>query len=94
MVAPSEGPRPNFDEAFTQLHLGQFLALVKCFIGDRRDGGIDPNMDYILWNIISARPRVDETSALLSSADISKDDKNDKNPPYLANNNPHVILFM
>ena len=60
MVSHREGSKPNFDEAFTQLHLGQFLALVKCLSRDRRDGGIDPNTDNILRNIVSARPRVDE----------------------------------
>jgi hypothetical protein len=60
MVAIPEGTRPNFDEAFTQLHLGQLLPLVKCTSGDRRDGGMDPNTDHIVWNYLSSVSRVDE----------------------------------
>jgi hypothetical protein len=60
MVAILEGPLPDFNEAFTQLHLGQLLASVKCFSGDRRDGGIDPNADHIPWDSSSSLPRVDE----------------------------------
>jgi hypothetical protein len=60
MVATTEGLFTNFNEAFTQLHLGQLLASMKRFSGDRRDGGINPNTDYILRNIISSLPRVDE----------------------------------
>jgi hypothetical protein len=60
MVAPLERTIPDFHEAFAQLHLGQLLAFVKCISRDRRDGGINPNTDYILWNIRSSLPRVDE----------------------------------
>ena len=60
ITAPREGTFPNFHEAFTQLHLGQLLAFIKCFIGDRSDGGVNPNAYYILGNIDSTRPRVDE----------------------------------
>ena len=60
MVATAEGPLPYFHEAFTQLHLGQLLALPKCFGMDRRDGGIDPNTDHIPWDSSSSLPRVDE----------------------------------
>jgi hypothetical protein len=60
VIAPTEGPLPNFDEAFTQLHLGQFLTSTKCTIGDRRNGGIDPNTDDIVRNFVSSSPRVDE----------------------------------
>jgi hypothetical protein len=60
MVAPPEGMFSNFHEAFTQLHLGQPLSLVKCVIGDRRDGGIDPNAYHMLRNNRSHFPRVDE----------------------------------
>jgi hypothetical protein len=60
MVATLEGTFPNFHEAFTQLHLGQSLSLVKCVIGDRRDGWIDPNAFHILRNNSSHFPRVDE----------------------------------
>jgi hypothetical protein len=58
MVAPSEGIVPNFHDAFTQLHLGQLLASVKCTSGDRRD--IDPNTDHIDRNSLSSCPSVDE----------------------------------
>jgi hypothetical protein len=50
MVAQPEGPLPNFNKAFTQLHLGQLITFVKCTSGDRRDGGIDLNTDHISWN--------------------------------------------
>jgi hypothetical protein len=60
VVAPPEGTNPNFHEAFTQLNLGQLLALVKYTNGNRRDGGIDPNADYILWNNSSPSSCVDE----------------------------------
>jgi hypothetical protein len=68
MVAIPEGPLPNFHDAFTQLHLGQLLAFEKCFIRDRRDGGIYPNTDDIKWNFISSLPRVDEDVAVGSIA--------------------------
>ena len=55
-----EGFVPNFHEAFTQLHLGQFPAFVKCVIRDRRDRWINPNTDHILWSFQSSLPRVDE----------------------------------
>jgi hypothetical protein len=60
METISEGPDPNFHEPFTQLHLSQTLALVKCVVGDRRDGWINPNTDHILRNNSSYFPRVDE----------------------------------
>jgi hypothetical protein len=60
MVAVSEGIFPYFHEAFTQLHLGQLLASIKCVSRDRRDGGIDPNADHILRNHSSSLPRVNE----------------------------------
>ena len=60
MVAPTEGPFPYFNDAFTQLYLGQLLAFVKCTGGDQRDGGIDPNADDIARRSLSTRPRVDE----------------------------------
>jgi hypothetical protein len=53
-----EGPIPNLNEAFTQLHLGQLLAIVKCTSGDGRDGRIDPNTDHINWGTIPSFPRV------------------------------------
>jgi hypothetical protein len=59
MVAPTEGPLPYFNEAFTQLHLGQLLASAKCIDRDQRDGRIDPNADHISWNS-SSGPGVDE----------------------------------
>ena len=65
MVAPCKGPFPNFQEAFTQLHLGQLLALVKCFIRDRRDGGIDPKADHMLRDNVSDRPHVDENLGII-----------------------------
>jgi hypothetical protein len=56
-----EGMLPNFHEAFTQLHLGQLRASLKCTSRDRRDGGIDPDTyNIILWDRVSPRPRVDE----------------------------------
>jgi hypothetical protein len=58
--ATTEGIVSNFHEAFTQLHLGQLLALVKYTSGDRRDGGIDPNADDIARRSLSTRPSVDE----------------------------------
>jgi hypothetical protein len=71
MVAPSEGTTPNLYEAFTQLHLGQPLALAKCTSGDRRDGGIDPNTDYILRRTLStSRPDVDEDLGNASRHDV------------------------
>jgi hypothetical protein len=73
MVAPPEGTGPNFNEAFTQLHLGQLMASFKCTIGDRRDGGIDPNADYILRRTISARPGVDEDLGNVSIARLKHD---------------------
>jgi hypothetical protein len=60
LVAITEGPLPNFNEAFTQLHLGQLLALVKYTRGDRRDGGIDPNADDITRRSLSTKPSEDE----------------------------------
>jgi hypothetical protein len=60
MVAPREGIRSNFNEAFTQLHLGQFIAVVKCVSRYRRYGGIDPYTDDIVRNFISSFPRIDE----------------------------------
>jgi hypothetical protein len=60
MFTASEGIFPNFNEAFTELHLGQLFAFEKCFIGDRRDGGIDQNAYYILRSIVSVLPCVDE----------------------------------
>jgi hypothetical protein len=47
MAAIRKGPLPDFHEAFTQLYLGQLVAVVKCIRGDRRDGGINPNADNI-----------------------------------------------
>jgi hypothetical protein len=55
-----EGSKPYLNEAFTQVHLGQLLAYMKCVSADRRDGGIDPNTDHILRNFSSSFPRVDE----------------------------------
>jgi hypothetical protein len=66
MVAPLEGTTPNFHEAFTQLHLGQLFALEKCIVGDRRDGGINPNTFYILRDSNSFFPRVDEDLGISS----------------------------
>ena len=60
MAAVREGIPPNFHDAFTQLHLGQLLALVKCVSRNRRDGGINSNTFYILRDSVSPRPRVDE----------------------------------
>jgi hypothetical protein len=60
MAAIMKGTFSNFHEAFTQLHLGQLLPLVKCFSRDRRDGGIDPNADHIIWSNSSSLPCVDE----------------------------------
>jgi hypothetical protein len=60
IIAPPEGTFPNFHEAFTQLHLGQLIASVKCMRGDRRDGGIDPNTDHIVRNFISSSSSIDE----------------------------------
>jgi hypothetical protein len=60
MFTPPEGPFPNFHEAFTQLHLGQLLAFIKCISGDRRDGGIDSDTCNILRDIVSTRTGVDE----------------------------------
>jgi hypothetical protein len=53
MATIIEGSYPNFHEAFTQLHLGQLLALLKCLNRDRRDGGINPNTYDILRDIVS-----------------------------------------
>jgi hypothetical protein len=60
VVAPREGIFPNFDDALTELHLGQFVASEKCMSGDRRDGGNNPNADYILRYSISCFSHVDE----------------------------------
>jgi hypothetical protein len=60
MVTISEGIFPNLHDAFTQLHLGQLLAFVKCTREDRRDGGIDPNTDHITWNFSSSSSGIDE----------------------------------
>jgi hypothetical protein len=71
VVAPHEGTNPNFNEAFTQLHLGQLLALEKCTSGDRRDGRINPNTVYIiLRRTLSTRPCVDEGLGNASSHDV------------------------
>ena len=51
---------PDFHEAFTQLHLGQLHASVKCLSMDRRDGGIYSYTDDIVWNYLSSSSRVDE----------------------------------
>jgi hypothetical protein len=59
VFATPKGTFPDFHEAFTQLHLGQLPAYLKCIIGDRRDGGIDPNADDIARSL-STRPSVDE----------------------------------
>ena len=59
-VVMSDGCTPNLHEAFTQLHLGQLLAFVKCYGGDRRYRGINHNSDHILWNNSSSLSRVDE----------------------------------
>jgi hypothetical protein len=64
MVAPLEGFFPNFNEAYTQLHLGQLITFVKCTSRDRHDGGIDPKVDHIVWNLRSSRPRVEEDVGL------------------------------
>jgi len=37
-----------------QLHLGQLLPSFKCFSRDGRDGGINPNADYITWGFPSS----------------------------------------
>jgi hypothetical protein len=67
MVAPTKGTFPNFHDAFTLLHLGQLLASVKCFIGYRRNGGINPNEDHIVRNYsLSSLPRVDEDLSIAS----------------------------
>jgi hypothetical protein len=50
LLATTEGIKPNFHEAFTQLYLGQLLAFKKCVNRDRRDGGINPNADHIVRN--------------------------------------------
>jgi hypothetical protein len=60
MAAIRKGINTNFHEAFTQLHLGQLLAYMKCTSGERRDGGINPNADHILRNFQSSLPCVDE----------------------------------
>jgi hypothetical protein len=60
MTAIIKGMIPNFHEAFTQLHLGQLLASLKCPSRDRRDGGIDTNTYDIPWDIVSTRPGVDK----------------------------------
>jgi hypothetical protein len=64
MVTIPEGIIPNFHEAFTQLHLGQLLAFVKCTSRDRRDGGIDSNTDHISRDYVSTRTCVDEDDSL------------------------------
>jgi hypothetical protein len=53
MAAITKGAIPNFHKAFTQLHLGQLLALVKCISRDRHDGGINTSTDDILWDTVS-----------------------------------------
>jgi hypothetical protein len=60
MVAIREGPKPNFHEAFTQFHLGQLLASVKCTNRDRRDEGIDSHTDHIFRSSLSSISGVDE----------------------------------
>ena len=55
-----EGAFPNFNEAFTQLHLSHLIASKKCQSRDRRYGMIDPNADHIARDSLSARPCVDE----------------------------------
>jgi hypothetical protein len=60
MAATREGMIPYIHDAFTQLHLGQLLAFVKCTIGDRRDGGINPDMFYISRDSSSSFSCVDE----------------------------------
>jgi hypothetical protein len=60
MVAPSEGIYSNFHEAFTQLHIGQLVAIPKCIIGNRRDGGINPKTDHIIRNFSSSSTSVDD----------------------------------
>jgi hypothetical protein len=51
---------PNFNEAFTELNLGQLIALAKCVTGDRRDGGIDKDADHIASDSPFSSSRVDE----------------------------------
>jgi hypothetical protein len=34
MAATSEGTVPNFNETFTELYLGQIIAMEKCTSGD------------------------------------------------------------
>jgi hypothetical protein len=60
VVAITEGTFPNFHNAFTQLHLGQLLAFVKCTSRDRRDGGINSNTFDISRDSVSSLPRVNE----------------------------------
>jgi hypothetical protein len=68
MVAPSEGFFPDFHDAIAELHLGQLLAPVKCFVGDRRDGGINPDANLILRNDSSFFTRVDEDLGISHTA--------------------------
>ena len=63
-----EGPFPNFHDAFTQLHLGQFPAPAKYISRDRRDGGIDQNTDHITRSFQSFLPRVDEDLGIIRIA--------------------------
>jgi hypothetical protein len=63
--APREGIISNFHEAFSQLHLGQLRPSFKCVSRDRRNGGINPNADNILRDIVSDRPHVDEDLGII-----------------------------
>jgi hypothetical protein len=76
MVAATEGSFPDsHEEAFiTQLHLGQLFAFEKCTIGDRRDGGINPNTDYILRDSSSSFSCVDEELYETIHREIGEDD--------------------
>jgi hypothetical protein len=47
-------PLPNFLDAFAEFYLGKLLAFFKCFSWDRRDGGINSNMDNILRSFSSS----------------------------------------
>jgi hypothetical protein len=73
LIAESEGIIPDFDEAFTQLHLGQPPVHSKRISEDRRDGGINSNADHILRSIVSAWPRVDEDLGIAAPADMLHD---------------------
>ena len=58
---------PYIHEAFTQLHLGQLFAIVKCVSRDRRDGGINPDTDHIVRSFPSSSSRVDEDAVAVGS---------------------------